>query len=1273
MKTTITFLIATFFITLAAMAQSDNDLIQPCGYDPLKEQVLSNPQSKKAFDQLRLEIRTQIDKNIKKTQKAFHQPNDYVIPVVVHIVGDGEASMITDAEIIKQIDILNQGFSNDLGSSQPAADDAQIKFCLAQNTSTNDPWSDFNSTLNGVTRTAVNDAGINLLSNNHNIESNVMYGQQALANVIYFPADAYLNIWVVNKISDINTNSNTVLGYSPFPLTTGAPNQFLDGIVMRADAFGAFSSQTKFNQGRTLIHEAGHYLGLFHTFELGCYEVTNSLSCSESGDECCDTPPAAAPYQYDCLGGTNNTTNCPNSNSAMIENHMDYAWDNINTCRNTFTNDQANRMHATIQKYRPNLVSYANLLLTGVACLPPGLNPTFVTMPNGSRQFCTGNAYDFEATDYPTANYSWTFQGGMPSTSNIYNPSGITWTQPGAYTVSLTISDGTKSVSSSMTVFVSDCTPILGPNSNWHFGDRCDLSFAPTNPNNGNPAPLGNSVMRTQEASASISDEFGNLIFYTNGKRIWDKNNVLSTSTLNGDPNHSGYYGSNGPHSSTRQGVVIIPRPGTDNFYIFTMSDQPILQYNDGFGISMYEYNPVTNLLVNPAPKHPLENYATTEPIVAIPHANGTDYWIVVKTIHNFTQFGLQNPGPENEAHKKIASYLVTQNGVADVPILSDSGPFIMPTTPITNSSVGNISVSPNKKMIAFSQEIPTARLIHLYYFNSGNGYLKYITTVSGGYGIEFSPNSKVLYTNLFIQKIRQYDLSATNCCDSLPPFIDFTFNTQGTSAKPGDLQLSPDNKIYITRHVHNAHPMPEHKLAVINYPNRVVTTPSSNECGYNFDGVELNSNQYVKADLPNDIIGFIGANPTDFSFCSTDCDTVRFTNLGSGEFFEWDFGDGNTLQGYNGPIPDGTNGNQTKGNYEYPRHSYAIPGLYDVTFSIDGGNQVTHQVNVDGPPAPQIIGPTELCNNNTLPSSYIGPPGFDYLWTSSTNHPPGTNQTFNITWSSLPASLTLEITDQNNACSNSSTIHIIDTLCAIEIDVHVLLEGAVVSQNLMHHKLYDRQLLPGMTFTNHQVGIQTMAGQPYNGKPWDYTGAEGMNYSNNSYTATAVDWILVSFRTGTSATTEVEKVAAILQVDGSIHFVQQPYLPNGPSAYHIVVQHRNHLPVMSPLTSVVNGVLAFDFRTQNSWKTTTSFGQKQHPMFGSWMMYAGNGFQYDGSYDHQKDIQAGDRIEWEKLNGYFQQYLSTDHNMNGDTNGADKIIWSVNNGIASAIPMPPL
>src|SRR5262249_54891167 len=95
-----------------------------------------------------------------------------------------------------------------------------------------------------------------------------------------------------------------------------------------------------YNQGRTVTHEVGHWLGLFHPFDFGC----GTSSCYTTGDRICDTN-AEANARFGCPGSA---VSCGSPDP--IHNYMDYTDD---TCMTNFTQEQARRMRCTLTSYRP--------------------------------------------------------------------------------------------------------------------------------------------------------------------------------------------------------------------------------------------------------------------------------------------------------------------------------------------------------------------------------------------------------------------------------------------------------------------------------------------------------------------------------------------------------------------------------------------------------------------------------------------------------------------------------------------------------------------------------------------------------------------------------------------------------------------------------------------------------------------------------------------------------------------------------------------------------
>lgn len=156
---------------------------------------------------------------------------------------------------------------------------------------------------------------------------------------------------------------HSLLGWAYLPFSF-PEDYFLHGVVIHygsvPDGFIA-----NYNEGLTLVHETGHYLGLFHTFQGGCVPP---------GDDVDDTPFEASPA-FGCPIGRNT---CPQPGDDPIHNYMDYTYD---ACYTEFTPLQIDRMQTIVVAYRPSLLQRGTIAQAGGA---PSVNGATAASSGGT-------------------------------------------------------------------------------------------------------------------------------------------------------------------------------------------------------------------------------------------------------------------------------------------------------------------------------------------------------------------------------------------------------------------------------------------------------------------------------------------------------------------------------------------------------------------------------------------------------------------------------------------------------------------------------------------------------------------------------------------------------------------------------------------------------------------------------------------------------------------------------------------------------------------------
>jgi hypothetical protein len=246
---------------------------------------------------------------------------------------------------------------------------------------------------------------------------------------------------------------------------------------------------------------------------------------------------------------------------------------------------------------------------------------------------------------------------------------------------------------------------------------------------NGGSVAAGGAIT-SYEGVASVSDDNGNLLWYTNGRRLWRGTGAGATLMYSGllAGNEGGATGNNG---SAVQGIMIAKHPlDADRYYVFTSDDANSGTKN---GLNYWTFDSGGNLLSGPTR---LGAFVTTEGIAVTRHANGVDIWVAVME----TGTGLFN------------AYLITCAGI-DIPNsnLGQAG------APVVNGQQDRGSIAFSWDGTRFAQahpnQWPTAdQQVSLYDFDNATGaitnpmHIAPTGTILAPYDITFSPDNSRLY-----------------------------------------------------------------------------------------------------------------------------------------------------------------------------------------------------------------------------------------------------------------------------------------------------------------------------------------------------------------------------------------------------------------------------------------------------------------------------------------------------------------------------------------------
>ena len=281
--------------------------------------------------------------------------------------------------------------------------------------------------------------------------------------------------------------------------------------------------------------------------------------------------------------------------------------------------------------------------------------------------------------------------------------------------------------------------------------------------------------------NACICDEAGNLLFYTNGISICNRNDTL----LNGTGlNPCAFTDADSLDGlGIQQAAIFIPKPGSLRYYyLFHFSNDTLgntrpgtIYYSlidreghTGQGEVIQKNVPILN-------GHILRGGGMT----ACKHANGRDYWLIIgaSVINRFYTFLItpngilgpytQNIGPQfhfpyDNAYSKFSQdgFKFVTGAIESLILVMDfdrcSGEFSNPITIFNNASL-NSNVA-----------------------------------TSGCTAVEFSPNNRFVYVSDNVNLV-QYDLWSDNIQDSAQIYLEDSSTSFGIDF----LQIAPNGKLY--------------------------------------------------------------------------------------------------------------------------------------------------------------------------------------------------------------------------------------------------------------------------------------------------------------------------------------------------------------------------------------------------------------------------------------------------------------------------------------------
>ncbi len=357
-------------------------------------------------------------------------------------------------------------------------------------------------------------------------------------------------------------------------------------------------------------------------------------------------------------------------------------------------------------------------------------------------------------------------------------------------------------------------------NANWYMGDHLGMSFM----NNNVHIVYNGQTIDPYRPTATVSDNDGNLLFYTDGHNYWDGEHSIingSIDNIQGDV----------------QAIRIVPYPlHPDQYYVFLYTSSGVF-----YSLVKIQNDDNRILLLNVDMNIPLidPNEAIANNLLATTIASDDEsYWLLVSSNNVIYSFKISRNGLSAPVSNSIDSYNIWHK----------YGEMILSHNPFFQTGEYLLIVPMFDSVISTDNDDYFGRLCY-YKFNNTTGNLQYVSDFHDTLGlitsIEISPNDDYLYYTISRNdgyvNITQINLTSTSYlpswCDSYTPcniIHDETLNsTDLANFRAATLRMAMNNKIYFPSYVGN-------KMSVIENPNQ-------QNCNFSYNSIYFQTGSTYK------------------------------------------------------------------------------------------------------------------------------------------------------------------------------------------------------------------------------------------------------------------------------------------------------------------------------------------------------------------------------------------------------------------------------------------